>query len=167
MGGGQTETNDPEETLSRSELTAATRKALNQLPAEEREVVSLYYEVGLKQEDVSKILSVSQKVVSYRLRNGLDRLRKILTAQGFAVLTPAVLVEALGASPLPAAPAAFIELLRRLSAQSPAAAPSVATAIASGKSNALLGWGLASIAVFAALGGALWPERLLKRGAIP
>ncbi len=69
-------------------------EALAQLAEEERLPISLHYAMGYSQKEVSRFLEISERTVSYRIGNGLKRLRALLTANG-RPLVPAVLINLL------------------------------------------------------------------------
>jgi RNA polymerase sigma-70 factor (ECF subfamily) len=59
--------------------------ALEQIPAEQREVIELAYFGGLSQSEISERLSYPVGTVKTRVRLGLQKLRDILVAQGFHI----------------------------------------------------------------------------------
>lgn len=68
----------------RNEMLGALRAALRELPEVERHVVTLYYAVGLSQAEVAETCSISQQLVSFKIKKALDRLRGSLVASGCA-----------------------------------------------------------------------------------
>jgi len=57
--------------------------AICTLPKEKRNVILLYYFLGLNDVEISKILKAKKGIIGYRRRSGLKILRKILTEQGY------------------------------------------------------------------------------------
>lgn len=82
------EPSGPDETAERGELLAALRGKLGELTGVERDVVALYYGAGLDQKAIAAQLDLSQQVVSYKLKQILERLRDGLVKGGFAAALP-------------------------------------------------------------------------------
>lgn len=82
------EQRSPDDSAEQRELLGALRRKMGELPDAERELVALYYGVGLNQKSVAEALNLSQQVVSYRLKAVLDRLREDLLKAGFAAALP-------------------------------------------------------------------------------
>jgi hypothetical protein len=97
---------EPGQRLEPGEVSSAIREAIDKLPREEREAVSLRYEQGLPFRKAAEVLNVSEPTLNRRIHRGLRLMRSELTAKGFAVAAPlqlAALVSDLGVSPLPEA----------------------------------------------------------------
>ncbi len=71
-------TPSPLDMLDRSEHEAALRRALSELPPEDREVVLLSRYHGLRYREIAGIISASEDAVKMRAHRALTRLRKIL-----------------------------------------------------------------------------------------
>jgi len=69
---------NPEEQLAESQLRADFRRALDELPAEQRDVFLLYEETGLGLEDIGRITGVAMETAKSRLRYALGKLRGAL-----------------------------------------------------------------------------------------
>lgn len=82
------EPSGPDEKAERGELLAALRGKLDELTGVERDVVALYYGAGLDQKAIAAHLDLSQQVVSYKLKQILERLRDGLVKGGFAAALP-------------------------------------------------------------------------------
>jgi RNA polymerase sigma-70 factor (ECF subfamily) len=68
----------PEEALSRAQLEARFRGALDQLPLEQREVFVLHEESGLGLDDIGRITGVAMETAKSRLRYAVSKLRTAL-----------------------------------------------------------------------------------------
>jgi RNA polymerase sigma-70 factor, ECF subfamily len=68
----------PEEVLSHAQLQAQFLRALEDLPAEQREVFVLYEESGLSLDDIGRITGVAMETAKSRLRYALAKLRSAL-----------------------------------------------------------------------------------------
>ncbi len=74
---------------TKEEVLEVLRQQTLCLPEKERQLLSLYYGAGLKQDEISKMLSIPQRTVSHKLKQALDVLRGHLSRAGFAgALTP-------------------------------------------------------------------------------
>jgi RNA polymerase sigma-70 factor (ECF subfamily) len=62
----------------RENALSTLRHAVATLSVAERHLLYLHYQDGLSQRRISKVLSVPQQTVSYRIRNDIDRLRNQL-----------------------------------------------------------------------------------------
>ncbi|MCX7805145.1 MAG: sigma-70 family RNA polymerase sigma factor [Planctomycetota bacterium] len=142
------------------EIARAARAFLDSLPAEEREAVSLCCEQGFSLQKAAEILGSNKMTVSRRVNRGLEKLRRIMVAQGYAAATPLAVSGALSSLPLPPAPPAMRAALERL-ASDPALAAEYAAkvsarmrSLASAKKRAVSGaaWGagVTAAGVFAA-----------------
>jgi RNA polymerase sigma-70 factor (ECF subfamily) len=81
--------------VEKNELTLALRELLEGLPSIDRQMLALHFGAGLTQEEVGKSLALSQRVVSYKLKDVLERLRTELAHNGYAAAVPLVSVEGL------------------------------------------------------------------------
>lgn len=68
----------PEAALSEAQLRADFKRALEELPAEQRDVFLLYEETGLGLEDIGRITGVAMETAKSRLRYALGKLRGAL-----------------------------------------------------------------------------------------
>lgn len=68
----------PDQSLSEAQLRADFRRALDTLPAEQRDVFMLYEESGLSLEDIGRITGVAMETSKSRLRYALTKLRAAL-----------------------------------------------------------------------------------------
>jgi RNA polymerase sigma-70 factor, ECF subfamily len=68
----------PDQALSETQLRADFRRALDALPAEQRDVFVLYEESGLSLEDIGRITGVAMETAKSRLRYALQKLRATL-----------------------------------------------------------------------------------------
>jgi RNA polymerase sigma-70 factor (ECF subfamily) len=76
-----------------AELIASLRAQIDQLPDFERTVLAYSYCTGVSQEEIAKLVGVSQRTVSTKIQQALTRLRTGLVSGGFAA-TAAHLVSA-------------------------------------------------------------------------
>lgn len=74
----------PTETAASQEEIEALRGGLKKLSPIQHQLLALYYGAGMDQREIGEELSLSQQVVSYRIKDALKRLRSSLTAAGFA-----------------------------------------------------------------------------------
>lgn len=72
------ETERPEARLSEAQLQAAYRRALLQLPPEQRDAFVLFEESGLSLEDIGKVTGVAMETAKSRLRYAVGKLRASL-----------------------------------------------------------------------------------------
>lgn len=72
----------------RNEMLDALRVKLAELTGDEREVVALYYGVGLNQDAISEHLGLSQQAISYKLKHIHEKLKDSLKKGGFAAALP-------------------------------------------------------------------------------
>ena len=70
---------DGAEHASRADEKTSIRKAFDQLPNDQREVLELSYFKGLNHQEISDHLSLSLGTVKSRIRLGMDKLRRALT----------------------------------------------------------------------------------------
>jgi RNA polymerase sigma-70 factor (ECF subfamily) len=68
----------PDAALAESQLRADFKRALDALPAEQRDVFLLYEETGLGLEDIGRITGVAMETAKSRLRYALSKLRGAL-----------------------------------------------------------------------------------------
>jgi RNA polymerase sigma-70 factor (ECF subfamily) len=102
----------PDASQVTTEMGTAARAALDDLPLAEREAVSFCCEQGLSMAAAAEILKVPKYVVARRVNRGLEKLRKILTQQGYAVAAPLAVGTALSALPLPPLPSGLLVKLQ-------------------------------------------------------
>lgn len=75
----------PEDTVSRMELYAALRRAVESLPEPDRSIFLRYYYLGQNSKAISEALSVKQNTVTSKLRRGRERLRTELEKGGYFI----------------------------------------------------------------------------------
>jgi RNA polymerase sigma-70 factor (ECF subfamily) len=68
----------PDAALAESQLRADFKRALDALPAEQRDVFLLYEETGLGLEDIGRVTGVAMETAKSRLRYALSKLRGAL-----------------------------------------------------------------------------------------
>ena len=68
----------PETQLSEAQVKAAFKRALDDLPAEQRDVFVLYEESGLSLEEIGKVTGVAMETAKSRLRYATAKLRAAL-----------------------------------------------------------------------------------------
>ena len=68
----------PDAALAESQLRADFRRALDELPAEQRNVFLLHEETGLGLEDIGRVTGVAMETAKSRLRYALSKLRSAL-----------------------------------------------------------------------------------------
>lgn len=68
----------PDAALSEAQLRADFKRALDALPAEQRDVFLLYEETGLGLEDIGRVTGVAMETAKSRLRYALGKLRGAL-----------------------------------------------------------------------------------------
>jgi RNA polymerase sigma-70 factor (ECF subfamily) len=73
---------DPGDVVEREEKSAAVRRALDQIPAEQREVLVLKEFEGLKFREIAAILDCPESTVKSRMYYGLSGVRTILMRNG-------------------------------------------------------------------------------------
>ncbi len=71
----------PERALAQHELRTVLTKALDDLPAAQREAFLLHEEGGLTLEQIAKVVGSGRETIKSRLRYALNRLRKELAEQ--------------------------------------------------------------------------------------
>jgi RNA polymerase sigma-70 factor (ECF subfamily) len=86
----------PVEASMTVEMQAALRRNLDALPEREREALMLHYGGGLTQEEIGRLLSLSQGVISRLMSRGLDRLRARLSEAGYAGVALPLLAAGIG-----------------------------------------------------------------------
>jgi RNA polymerase sigma-70 factor, ECF subfamily len=72
------EADRPDAQASESEVKAAFKRALDDLPAEQRDVFVLYEESGLSLEEIGKVTGVAMETAKSRLRYAVSKLRAAL-----------------------------------------------------------------------------------------
>ena len=72
------ESDRPEFQLSQAQVKAAFKRALDELPAEQRDVFVLYEESGLSLEEIGKVTGVAMETAKSRLRYAVSKLRTAL-----------------------------------------------------------------------------------------
>lgn len=87
---GAAEHERPDAALAESQLRSDLRRALDELPSEQRDVFVLYEESGLSLEDIGKITGVAMETAKSRLRYALTKLRGALEQHRPARLEPGV-----------------------------------------------------------------------------
>jgi len=70
--------NEPGRSLELDEEAKTLNLAMQQLPLEQREVIALHLQSGLKFKTIAKLHSASINTIQSRYRYGLDKLRSIL-----------------------------------------------------------------------------------------
>jgi RNA polymerase sigma-70 factor, ECF subfamily len=70
------------------ELAIALSNALADLPAEDRQIVTMYYAASMQLHEIGSSLDLSRQTVAYRLKKSLDRMRAHLTKAGYAICIP-------------------------------------------------------------------------------
>jgi RNA polymerase sigma-70 factor (ECF subfamily) len=80
----------PDAELSESQLRADFRRALDHLPAEQRDVFVLYEETGLSLEEIGRVTGVAMETAKSRLRYALGKLRAALQQHQPHSLQPSV-----------------------------------------------------------------------------
>ena len=77
----------PEAAAAEAQLRADFRRALDQLPAEQRDVFVLYEESGLSLEEIGRVTGVAMETAKSRLRYALTKLRATLQQHRPATLS--------------------------------------------------------------------------------
>lgn len=72
---------NPEQNVIEEEQIMLLRKALNQIPYEQREAVILHVRGGMKFREIAKLHGVSVGTIHGRYRYGLDKLRSMLNKE--------------------------------------------------------------------------------------
>ncbi|MBE7464213.1 MAG: sigma-70 family RNA polymerase sigma factor [Planctomycetes bacterium] len=98
------------------EMARAAQESLERLPSEERVAVSLCCEQGLTRRVASGVLGIPERTVSKRVERGLEKLRSLLTAQGYASVAALGIAGALGELGAVPAPAGLSASLAKLAA---------------------------------------------------
>ena len=80
----------PDALAAESELRADFRRALDHLPAEQREVFVLYEESGLSLEEIGRITGVGMETAKSRLRYAVGKLRAALERHKAASLEQSI-----------------------------------------------------------------------------
>lgn len=152
----------PEDVTLSREAIAAARTALSDLPGEEREAVSLCCEQGLTQRVAGDVLGVAEQTISDRVKRGLQKLRSVLVANGYAAVGPMgvlALGDALKASGVPAAPTSLVTAIEKIVSKSLAskagALSSAARAASSGSTSSSV-FAISAIVIGTVAAGAWW-----------
>jgi RNA polymerase sigma-70 factor (ECF subfamily) len=82
VGGRDVNPMDPGQNVEREQLARAVRRALQSLPAEQREVVLLKEYEGLKFREIAEIVGCPESTVKSRMYYGLNGVRAALEGQG-------------------------------------------------------------------------------------
>lgn len=80
----------PDAAFAESQLRADFKRALDELPAEQRDVFLLYEETGLGLEEIGRVTGVAMETAKSRLRYALGKLRGALRQHQSASLQPSV-----------------------------------------------------------------------------
>ena len=72
---------NPEQCIIEAEELMRLRKALTQIPYEQREAVILHLKGNMKLRDIAKLQGVSISTIHGRYRYGLDKLRSLLNGE--------------------------------------------------------------------------------------
>jgi RNA polymerase sigma-70 factor (ECF subfamily) len=72
---------NPAQSLIESEELTLLRRALNQIPYEQRETVMLHLKAGMKFIEITRLQGTSVSTVHGRYRYGLDKLRSLLNSE--------------------------------------------------------------------------------------
>ena len=75
------DSNRPEQWAVLGEQLQLLRKAMNQLPEDQREVIALYMQGEMTFRQIAKIQNASANTIQGRYRYGLDKLRKLLNSE--------------------------------------------------------------------------------------
>lgn len=102
-----------EETVDRSELRQAVRRAVGGLEEELRTAVELRYEHGLAYADIAQAMDCPEGTVATRLRRAHEKLKQLLAGAGVMVALAAIEAE-LSAAPGVAAPPRLTGRLSRM-----------------------------------------------------
>jgi RNA polymerase sigma-70 factor (ECF subfamily) len=130
----------PEDKVSEEEIRHMVRGAIQTLPGEERQVVSLHVFGGLTVREVSRVMEMPRSTVYERLQMGLMRLRrKLASVSGVALLPPGMvrsteLVGWLQALPKAPVPSSLIQWTAAL----PVAAAATGTTLVAHTTGGLL-----------------------------
>jgi RNA polymerase sigma-70 factor (ECF subfamily) len=153
--------------VEEAETSKVLNEALLSLREEIRMPVALQFVEGMRQEEIAKILGVSQRMVQKRVALGLDLLRKRLAKNGITAGAAALPMLFANATPT-IAPATLVEFLKQLasdpSAFAPAAAVSQSVRAASFWSSHKTFFSLLAFVLCATAGGlyAFWPATTKK-----
>ncbi|HXV77497.1 MAG TPA: sigma-70 family RNA polymerase sigma factor [Candidatus Polarisedimenticolaceae bacterium] len=79
---GSTGAADPAASVERDEMTRAVRRAMEQIPQEQREVLIMKEFEGLKFREIAEILGCPESTVKSRMYYGLSGLRQVLVRSG-------------------------------------------------------------------------------------
>lgn len=87
MNGVQAHEPLPLETLEQAETFAQLRKGMDQLPSDDREILTLRYALDYTTETIAEMLSINASAVHMRLSRARQRLAERLKAQGVGPLS--------------------------------------------------------------------------------
>ncbi len=87
MNGVQAHEPLPLETLEQAETFAQLRKGMDQLPCDDREILTLRYALDYTTETIAEMLSINASAVHMRLSRARQRLAERLKAQGIGQLS--------------------------------------------------------------------------------
>ena len=152
-------TTTADEGIEKEESIQALQSQLEKMADLERQLLALFYGAELSQQEISKLLSIPQQTVSYKIRSALDRLKANLTEVGFGavvpLMTPAGLNRALLTGYEPS-PDLCEKVLHRLKNPAHKVTQKLSQRrIKSHRPTGLIAGGIA-VAVLAAAGLALW-----------
>lgn len=99
-------------TAENAEISRTLNAALRSLQDELREPLTLHYVEGFSQDEISRLLGVSQNVIQRRLVRGLELLRIRMTQSGVALSVATLPASFAHAAPM--APTALTETLKRI-----------------------------------------------------
>jgi RNA polymerase sigma-70 factor, ECF subfamily len=77
----------PLERLEKAETFAQLRKGMDQLPSDDREILTLRYALDYNTETIAEMLSINPSAVHMRLSRARQRLAERLKAQGIGLLS--------------------------------------------------------------------------------
>jgi RNA polymerase sigma-70 factor (ECF subfamily) len=145
--------------MERTELLAALRNTLAELPELERQVVAMYFGAGLSQQEIGAALSIPQQTISVRINKAIENMRGSLARTGFAAALPLIGAEGLsdalsaGQSVPPGLREKVLSGMAKAAArQSVRILPRVAGAKAAGVIAAALTFSIAAIGIVALWG---------------
>ena len=75
--------NDPLNDIEQAEEQQLVRKAIQSLPAQDREIFLRYYYYAQTIQEISCDMAINESTIKTRLRRGRAKLKEILTRKGF------------------------------------------------------------------------------------
>jgi RNA polymerase sigma-70 factor, ECF subfamily len=87
MNGVQAQDPMPLESLEKAETFAQLRKGMDQLPSDDREILTLRYALDYNTDKIAEMLSIKPSAVHMRLSRARQRLAERLQAQGIGQLS--------------------------------------------------------------------------------